>query len=299
MDPKVRAAELQRLRKDPPKQPTLQRSATGFNGVRYYCVKKLLESYTLPSKHDDHCSLTREEMIESILRHEATLGSKGNWDHDTWRTSREGELILVPLYGEQLSLRALMSQYHRRFTKGTSREEAVAAILCYECPETLRQAGFQTFWRDHQRLPTSGCQCRTENAYAAYLDCSLHRRYAAYRGKAALTDDEIRSWDVIFLRCGGTPSPWQDNPELQAIAVFQKEHGRFPQLNTGKTEFQRAENQLASMLCIISRARDGDVQIHHRDGTTSIRRPRLSTTEILRWEAVLGAGLWRQAVQQE
>ena len=53
------------------------------------------------------------------------------------------------------------------------------------------------------------------------------------------------------------------------------------------------------MLRIISRARDGDVHIHHRDGTTSIKRPRLSPTEVLRWEAVLGAGLWRQAVQQE
>ena len=239
-------------------------------------------------------------MIESIFRNEATLDYKGNWDHDTWRTSREGALILVPLNGKQLSLRALISQYHIRLAgTGLSREEAVAAILCYECPEKLRQAGFQAFWRDHQRLPTSGCQCRAENAYAAYLDCSLHRQYAAYRGKAALTDDEIRSWDVIFLQCGGTPPPWQDDPELQAIADFQKENGCFPQLNTGRSEFQRAENQLASMLCIISRARDGDVQIHHRDGTTSIRRPRLSTTEILRWEVVLGAGLWRQAVQQE
>ena len=159
-------------------------------------------------------------MIDSILRHEATLDYKGNLDHDTWRTSREAELILVPLNGEQLSLRALMSQYHIRLAiTGPSREQAVAAILWYECPETLRQACFQIFWRDHQRLPTSGCQCRAENAYAAYLACSLHRRYATYRGKAALTDDEIRSWDLIFLQCGGTPPPWQDDPELQAIAT--------------------------------------------------------------------------------
>ena len=232
MDPWVRAAELKRLAKDPPKHPTLQRSATGFNGVRYYCAIKIWESYTLPSKHNNKCSLTRAEMIDSILRQEATLDYRGNLDHDAWRTSREGELILVPLNGEQLSLRALMSQYHIRLTKWNSREEAVAAILCYECPETLRQAGFQAFWRDHQRLPTSGCQCRAENAYAAYLDCSLHRRYAAYRGKAALTDDEIRSWDVIFLQCCGTPPPWQDDLELQAIADFRKENGCFPQLHT-------------------------------------------------------------------
>ena len=78
MDPKVRAAELKRLRKDPPKQPNLQRSATGFNGVRYDCVKQILDSYTLPSKDNNSCSLTRPEMIDSILRHEATLDYKGN-----------------------------------------------------------------------------------------------------------------------------------------------------------------------------------------------------------------------------
>ena len=175
----------------------------------------------------------------------------------------------------------------------------MAAILCYECPETLRQACFQLFWRDHQRLPTSGCQCRAENAYAAYLDCSLHRRYATYKGKAALTDDEIRSWDLTFLQCGGASPPWQDDPELQAIADFLEENGCFPQLHAARNQFQIDEHKFACMLRNISRARDGDVHIHHRDGTTSIKRPRLSPTEILRWEAVLGAGLWRQAVQQE
>ena len=222
MDPKIRAAELKRLTKDPPKKPTEKLSATGCDGVRYYCVIKILASYGLPSKRND-CSLTKAEMIDSILRHEATLEYKGNLDHDDWRSSREAELILLPLNGEQLSLRALMSQYHIRLAvTGSSREQAVAAILCYECPETLRQACFQIFWRDHERLPTRGCQCRAENAYAAYLDCSLHRRYATYRGKAALTDDEIRSWDLIFLQCGGTPPPWQDDLELQAIANFLK-----------------------------------------------------------------------------
>ena len=191
-----RLTELRRLPKDPPKTKKL--SATGFNGVRCYSVIEILRSYGLQSKHND-CAFTKAAMIDSILRHEATLEYKGNLDHDDWRSSREAELILLPLNGEQLSLRALMSQYHIRLAiTGSSREQAVAAILCYECPETLRQACFQIFWRDHQRLPTSGCQCRAENAYAAYLDCSLHRRYAAYRGKAALIDDEIRSWDVIF-----------------------------------------------------------------------------------------------------
>ena len=165
-----------------------------------------------------------------------------------------------------------MSQYHIRLAvAGSSREQAVAAILCYECPETLRQACFQTFWRDHQRLPTSGCQCRAENAYATYLDCSLHRRYATYRGKAALTDDESRSWDLICMQCGGIPPPWQDDPELQAIADFLKEIGCFPQLHTARHQVPPDEKILACMLHIISRARDGDVHIHHRDGTTSIK----------------------------
>ena len=127
----------------------------------------------------------------------------------------------------------------------------------------------------------------------------MHRRYATYRGKAALTDDESRSWDLMFMQCGGIPPPWQDDPELQAIADFLKENGCFPQLHTARHQVPPDEQILACMLRIISRARDGDVHIHHRDGTTSIKRPRLSPTEVLRWEAVLGAGLWRQAVQQE
>ena len=49
------------------------------------------------------------------------------------------------------------------------------------------------------------------------------------------------------------------------------------------------------MLRIISRARDSDVHCRHRDGTTSIKRLRLSPAEAHRWEAVLGAELWKQA----
>ena len=113
MDPKIRAAELKRWTKDTPKKPIEKFSATGCNGVRYYCVIKIPASYGLPSKRND-CFLTKAEMVDSIFRHEASLEYKGNLDHDDWRSSREAELILLPLNGEQLSLRALVSQYHIR-----------------------------------------------------------------------------------------------------------------------------------------------------------------------------------------
>ena len=107
---------------------SLQRDSTVLDAT----VSSILLLYGLPSKHN-LCALTKAVMIESILRHEATREYKGNIDHDDWRSSREAELILLPLNGEQLSLRALVSQYHIRLAStGSSREQAVAAILCYE-----------------------------------------------------------------------------------------------------------------------------------------------------------------------
>ena len=115
------------------------------------------------------------------------------------------------------SLRTLVSNYHLQFTLVTrlSKEQATWGILCYECPEALRQACFQTFWQDHPRMPASECQCQTESVYTAYLDCSLHRRYASYKGKLALTNAEIWSWETTFIACCGNQPPWQDDPEFQ------------------------------------------------------------------------------------
>ena len=189
-----RLTELRLLPKDPPKGRTKNLSATGSNSVI-----EIMLSYGLQTKHNN-CALTKEEIIVSFLRHEASLEYRGNLDHDAWRSSRGAELIMLPLEGKQLSLRAMVSDYHLRLTHagGLSKEQAIAGILCYECPETIRQACFQTFCQDHQRVPTSYCQCQVEIAYVAYLDCSLHRRYASYRGKPALRDDEIRNWEFVF-----------------------------------------------------------------------------------------------------
>ena len=161
-------------------------------------------------------------MIESILRHEVRLKYKGNVGHDVWRSLREKELVRLPLEGMPPSLRTLVSNSHLRFAHVTrlSKEQAIWGILCYECLETLRQACFQTFWQDHQRMPASECQCQTESVCAAYLDCSLHRRYANYKGKLALTNVEICSWETTFIPCCGNQPPWQDDPELQKVADF-------------------------------------------------------------------------------
>ena len=59
------------------------------------------------------------------------------------------------------------------------------------------------------------------------------------------------------------------------------------------------EKSLASIFRIIVNARDENVHIHHRDGTISIKRGRLTSTEALRWDHVLGAGLWRQAMPSQ
>lgn len=59
------------------------------------------------------------------------------------------------------------------------------------------------------------------------------------------------------------------------------------------------EKCLAHMLRIILQARNRDVPMHHRNGTISVKQAQLSNTEILRWEAVLGGDIWRQATQQE
>ena len=136
-------------------------------------------------------------MIVSILRHEASLEYRGDLDHDAWRSSRAPELIMLPLGGNKFSLRALFSEYHLRLThvKALSKEQAIAGFLCYECLETLRQACFQTFWQELQRVPTSDCQCQAEIAYAAYLECSLLRRFAGYSFKPALRHDETCNWE--------------------------------------------------------------------------------------------------------
>ena len=148
-------------------------------------------------------------------------------------------------------------------------------------------------------MPASECQCQTESVYAAYLDCSLHRRYASYKGKLALTNAPICSWETICISCCGNQPPWQDDPELQEVADFLNSNHFLPQLHRGMHNVTPDEKSLASILNILVRARDGDVHIHHRDGTTSIKRARLTPTEARRWEDVLGAGLWRQAMPQD
>ena len=148
-------------------------------------------------------------------------------------------------------------------------------------------------------MPASECQCQTESVYAAYLDCSLHRRYASCKGKLALTNAQIRSWETFCISCCGNQPPWQHDPELQKVANFLNANMFLPQFHRGMPNVTPDEKSLASILNIIVRARDGDVHIHHRDGTTSIKRARLTSTEAFRWEHVLGVGLWRQAMPQE
>ena len=105
-----RLTEPRLLPKDPPKGTTKNLSATGSNSVI-----EILLSYGILAKHNN-CALTKEEMIVGILRHEASLEYGGNLDHDAWRSSRGAELIMLPLEGKQLSLRAMVADYHLRLT---------------------------------------------------------------------------------------------------------------------------------------------------------------------------------------
>ena len=147
-------------------------------------------------------------------------------------------------------------------------------------------------------MPNKDCTCETEAAYAEYFDCSLHRRYAAYKGKPALTDAEIKEWQVLYENCCGIPPPWQDDPDLEDIATFLKAHGHLPGLQSGQFRMATEEKCLAQMLRLIVQARTRDVPMHHRNGTISVKRAQLSNTELLWWEAVLGGDIWRQATHQ-
>ena len=191
------------LPNDPPTKAAKTLSATGTSSVL-----EIRLSYSLPTKNKT-CALTKEAMIESILRHKVRFKYKGKLGHDVWRSLREKESVRLPVEGMPPSLRTLVSNYHLRITHVTrlSREQAVWGILCYECLQTLRQACFQTFWQDHQRMPASDNQCQTEIVCAAYLDCSLHRQYASYKGKPALNNDEIRSWETSVMSCCGIQTP--------------------------------------------------------------------------------------------
>ena len=83
-------------------------------------------------------------------------------------------------------------------------------------------------------MPASECQCQTESVCAAYFDCSLHRRYASYKGKLALANAEICSWETIVISCCGNQPPWQDDPELQKVADFLNANHFLPQLHRGR-----------------------------------------------------------------
>ena len=93
--------------------------------------------------------------------------------------------------------------------------------------------------------------------------------------------------------------PWQDDLELEAIAAFFKANQKLPQVRREKSSITSEEKDLAQALHIILQARNGDVLMPHRNGTSSVKRAQLTTTEILRWEAVLGCDIWRQASQRE
>ena len=114
-----------------------------------------------------------------------------------------------------------------------------------------------------------------------------------------MTNAEICSWETTFIACCGNQPSWQDDPELPSSADFVNANHFLPQLHKGKHNVTLEEQSLAIILRIIVRARDENVHVHHRDGTTSIKRARLTSTEALCWEHVLGAGLWRQSMPQE
>ena len=88
------------------------------------------------------------------------------------------------------------------------------------------------------------------------------------------------------MSCCGIQPPWQDDPELQEVADFFNAHHDLPQLHRGRHNVTPHEKKLACILRVVVRARDGDVHIHHRDGTTSIKRARLTAEEARRWEDV-------------
>ena len=66
-------------------------------------------------------------------------------------------------------------------------------------------------------MPASECQCQTESVCAAYLDCSLHRRYASYKGKLALTNAEICSWETFLFHAVATNLPGRMIPNFKKL----------------------------------------------------------------------------------
>ena len=101
----ARLKYLRSLHKEPPKKAAKTLSATGSSSVL-----EIVMSYSLPTKNKT-CSLTKEAMIQSILRHEVRLKYKGNLGHDDWRSLRAKNgpaasgrnAALVANFGFQLS----------------------------------------------------------------------------------------------------------------------------------------------------------------------------------------------------